>query len=262
MADINVDVNVSNGTNVEVDSPSKSINAIVNLPSPLSPTVTSPTFDTQACVVLPQGPQGPIGPSGVIGPSGAQGTASNINSLNPAFLYITGKDGIIVSSNNIDVIFISGNSGYFQSAVNSLTTNLQTTGGNLYTLLTNFSGNLDANYATNLQLYSTGSALDNKINSVSGYTNSQNIILSGYFEAENVIGYKANLTPEGYDNYHIQFPQALSSAPKSLVCTFQNTIDSIAYHFTIGSITNTGFDINFSDILLNNGYYLNIQIKK
>ena len=85
--------------------------------------------------------------------------------------------------------------------------------------------------------------------------------VSGYFEAENVIGYKANLT-QGFDNYYVQFPQVLSSTPKSVVCTFQNIVDDMAYYFTVGSITNTGFYINFSDNLLNNGYFLNIQVKK
>jgi len=86
--------------------------------------------------------------------------------------------------------------------------------------------------------------------------------LSGYFEAENVIGYKANLTPQGFDSYYVQFPQVLSSAPKSVVCAFQNIVDDMAYYFNIGNINSTGFYINFSDTLLNNGYYLNIQVKK
>jgi hypothetical protein len=86
--------------------------------------------------------------------------------------------------------------------------------------------------------------------------------LSGYFEAENVIGYRANLTPQGSDSYYVQFPQVLPSTPKSVVCTFQNTIDDMAYYFNMGNINSTGFYINFSDTLLNNGYYLNIQVKK
>ena len=85
--------------------------------------------------------------------------------------------------------------------------------------------------------------------------------LSGYFESENVVGYKANLTA-GTDNYYIQYPESLNTAPRSVVCTFQNTIDDMAYYFTVGSITNAGFYINFSDNLLNNGYFLNIQVKK
>lgn len=85
--------------------------------------------------------------------------------------------------------------------------------------------------------------------------------LSGYFEGENVIGYKANLI-QGSDSYYINFPQPLLSAPKSVVCTFQNIIDDMAYYFTIGTINSNGFNINFSDTLLNNGYFLNIQVKK
>ena len=85
--------------------------------------------------------------------------------------------------------------------------------------------------------------------------------LSGYFEAENVVGYKANLAA-GSDNYYIQYPTVLNTAPRSVVCAFQNTVDDMAYYFSIGSITNAGFYINFSDNLLNNGYYLNIQVKK
>lgn len=85
--------------------------------------------------------------------------------------------------------------------------------------------------------------------------------ISGYFEAENIVGYQANLI-QGSDNYYIQFPQILSSAPRSVVCTFQNIVDDMAYYFNIGTINPTGFYINFSDILLNNGYFLNIQVKK
>ena len=92
-------------------------------------------------------------------------------------------------------------------------------------------------------------------------TRSELNAVSGYFEGENIIGYKANLT-QGSDNYYVQFPQVLPSSPKSVVCAFQNTIDDMAYYFSLGSINSTGFYINFSDILLNNGYYLNIQVKK
>lgn len=84
--------------------------------------------------------------------------------------------------------------------------------------------------------------------------------LSGYFEAENILGYKANLT-QGSDNYYIQFPQTLAYNPRSVVCTFQNIVDDMAYYFNIGNINSTGFYINFSDTLINNGYFLNIQVK-
>lgn len=86
--------------------------------------------------------------------------------------------------------------------------------------------------------------------------------LSGYFESENIVGYSANLSPQGSDQYYVQFPSPLASSPKSIVCTFQNTIDDMIYYFSLGNSTSAGFYINFSDILNTNGYYLNIQVKK
>ena len=171
------------------------INVNVVLPDPISVDVTSPTQALATNISVP-GPQGPTGP---------KGNPTTINSLGAENIIITGANGNIVSNDGISTIYISGNSGYFQSAVNSLTTNLtltganlntsiislsglfteytgsldnnyatdaqlQNTGSNLYTLLTNFSGNLDANYATDTQLFNTGSTLDSKINSLSGYS--------------------------------------------------------------------------------------------
>lgn len=212
MDEINVEVIVSNGTNVEVNSPSTSVNALVNLPAPLESTTNSPSIDYNANVVLlgEQGPQGIQGPSGIQGPAGSG--EANIFKIfkvdNQSDLIPTGVEALkFIGQTGISILTDSSQNPYKSITINAAP-------------------------------------------------------LSGYFEAENVIGYKANLTPAGYDNYYITFPQALSSVPKSVVCTFQNTIDNMAYYFTVGSITNAGFDINFSDILLNNGYYLNIQIKK
>lgn len=66
MDEINVEVIVLNETNVEVNSPSASVNAVVNLPAPLESTTNSPSIDYIANVIIPssQGPAGPIGPSG------------------------------------------------------------------------------------------------------------------------------------------------------------------------------------------------------
>ena len=85
--------------------------------------------------------------------------------------------------------------------------------------------------------------------------------LSGYIDQENILGYRASLSP-GIDNYYIPYPAPFINTPKSVVCVFQNPIDDISYFFSLGQIDPTGFYINFSDILLNNGYYLNIQVKK
>jgi hypothetical protein len=85
--------------------------------------------------------------------------------------------------------------------------------------------------------------------------------VSGYFENENILGYKTTLTA-GSDVYYIPFPYSLASIPKSIVCILQNTVDDFIYNFSIASATNNGFNINFSDRLINNGYSLNIQVKK
>jgi hypothetical protein len=133
----------------------------VSLPNPLSVNVTSPTQALATNVSVP-GPQGPAGP---------RGFTPLINGITGDTILFSGKDGIIISTDqSINTIYISGNSGYFEGKINSLTTNLELTGNNLYSLLINFSGNLDANYATDLQLYNTGSTLDNKINSLSGWS--------------------------------------------------------------------------------------------
>jgi len=136
------------------------INVDVNLPSAINVDITSPTQALAANVSIP-GPQGPRGPG------------NNINNLSTEFLYITGRDGILVSSNNVDVIYISGNSGHFQSAVDSLKTNLNLTGANLNTsinnlneLFTGYTGTLDATYATDIQLATTGSTLQTNINTL------------------------------------------------------------------------------------------------
>ena len=76
----------------------------------------------------------------------------------------------LVSTGSTLDIKINNLSGWSASA-----TNLASTGSNLNNsiislsgLFTGFTGNLDATFATDAQLYTTGSTLDNKINSLSG----------------------------------------------------------------------------------------------
>lgn len=147
----------------------------VNLPSTISVDVTSPTQVLATNISIP-GPQGP---------RGEKGNPTSINSLTAENIIITGVDGNMVFTTGLNTIFISGNSGYFQSAVNSLTTNLNNTGANLNTsinnlsgLFTGYTGTLDATYATDSQLNSTGSTLNIKIDNLSGYVNSQDINIS------------------------------------------------------------------------------------
>ena len=181
MDQINVDVIVSNGTNVEVNSPSTSVDALINLPPPLSPTVTSPTYDTQACVVLPQGP---IGPSGAIGPSGIPNTGE----LDLRYVNLTGNQTISGNKTFATGVSISGNlqvseTGIFNaldlsniSEFNFSGTNINLINGNVYISggTAYISGNpvltgIDlSSYATQANLNSTGSTLNSSINSLSG----------------------------------------------------------------------------------------------
>ena len=173
------------------------INVDVNLPSAINVDITSPTQVLAANVSIP-GPQGPRGP------------ASNINNLSKEFLYITGQDGIIVSSNNVDIIYVSGNSGHFQSAVNSLTTNLNSTGANLNIsinnlseLFTGYTGTLDATYASDIQLANTGATLQTNINTLTtnvgltGSTLATNIATTGTTLSNNITTLTNNLASTG-----------------------------------------------------------------
>ena len=147
----------------------------VNLPNAISVDVTSPTQALATNISIP-GPQGP---------RGEKGNPTSINSLTAENIIITGVDGNIAYTSGTSTIFVSGNSGYFQSAVNSLTTNLNSTGANLNTsinnlsgLFTEYTGSLDATYATDSQLNSTGNTLNIKIDNLSGYVDTQDSNIS------------------------------------------------------------------------------------
>ena len=105
-------------------------------------------------------------------------------------------------------------------------------------------------YATISGLSATGQNLDNKINS-----------LSGYVEEENILVFTAEL-PSGEETAFFTYPFNLNSLPSSITCSFQNTIDNVIYTHTIGQITQSGFHANFSDILSNSGYLLKVKVKK
>jgi hypothetical protein len=105
-------------------------------------------------------------------------------------------------------------------------------------------------YATISGLSATGQNLDNKINS-----------LSGYLEEENVLVFTAEL-PSGEETAFLTYPFLLGSSPSSITCSFQNTIDNVIYTYTLGQITQSGFHANFSDILSNSGYLLKVKVKK
>jgi hypothetical protein len=116
----------------------------------------------------------------------ANADVNNLNNLQ-GNVYITGQDGITIQVDpGLGEIKIVGNSGYFQNLSNKINTDLATTGSNLYNLLIGFSGGLSSNFvstqsftALSGNIAQTGSILNSKINSLSGYVNSQDIVFSG-----------------------------------------------------------------------------------
>lgn len=121
---------------------------------------------------------------GLINTSNAD--VNNLNNLQ-GNVYITGQDGITIQVDpGLGEIKIVGNSGYFQALSNKINTDLYTTGSNLYNLLIGFSGGLSTNFASTQNfaalsgnVVQTGLILDSKINSLSGYVNSQDALIRG-----------------------------------------------------------------------------------
>ena len=114
---------------------------------------------------------------------------ADVGSLNnlQGNLYVTGQDGITIQVDpGLGEIKIVGNSGYFQALSNQVSSNLAASGSNLYNLLIGFSGGLSTNFASaqnfadlSGNIAQTGLILDSKINSLSGYVNSQDALIRG-----------------------------------------------------------------------------------
>ena len=224
------------------------INVDVILPSALNVDVTSPTQALAANVLIP-GPQGPRGDTG---------TSVTINDLT-GNLFFTGSNGIAILATGNNIIVVSGNSGYFQSLIDNLFLQTQTISGNLEVLGSGFfTSGIKVGTGTSTVFIEPTRIL---IQGDPVVTQAGLNTVSGYFEKENIIGYNYQLTA-GSDTYFIPYPSPLTLQPRSVNCVFQNTVDDLIYYFAIAGINTTGFYINFSDILTNNGYYLNINVKK
>jgi len=130
--------------------------------------------------------------------SGWSASASNLantgsvlnNKINSLSGYVNSQDivfsGQIASTGSVLDNKINSLSGHVNSQDIIFSGQIALTGSSLYNsivalsgLFTGYTGSLDATFATDAQLFTTGSILDNKINSLSGYVNSQDIILSG-----------------------------------------------------------------------------------
>ena len=153
----------------------------VNLPSTISVDVTSPTQALATNISIPgpqgpagiQGPSGAIGPSGATGPSGAIGPSGATGATGPSGLINTGQFDLRYYSITNPSGFISGNLSLYATTIN-----LASTGSTLDTKINNLSGTLTGNYltinsasstyATISNLNSTGTTLNSSISSLSG----------------------------------------------------------------------------------------------
>jgi hypothetical protein len=73
----------------------------------------------------------------------------------------------------------------------------------------------------------------------------------------NILNFITGISPTGFDNYAISFPKNFSSVPK-VNCTLENT-GLYLYSFEISNRTTSGFAIYFSDMIVENGMFLNIS---
>ena len=220
----------------------------VILPNSVNVDVTSPTQALAANILIP-GPQGPRGEDGLTPPVYINDISGNI--------FLTGANGIQVLATGNNILVISGNSGYFQNLINQLFGQTTKISGDLEVLGSGF-------FISGVKV-GTGTVYiePTRIIIEGDYVVTQSGLnaVSGYFEKENTIGFTHAL-PAGQDQYFIQYPYNLATNPRSVSCIFQNTVDDLIYYHSIGNVTISGFDINFSDNLSNNGYYLNINVKK
>jgi hypothetical protein len=214
---------------------------------------------------------------------------ADVNSINvtgyagAGNLAITGLDGVRLTFNTqTNTIEVNGNSGYFQTLSNKISTDLATTGSTLYNLLIGFSGGLDVNFASQAEfnalsgnVVQTGLILDSKINSLSGYVNSQNTLFSGQIaltgstldtKINNYSGwasgtYIAKSSNQvftttlaiGLDEYQINYPVPFGGAlPPKILATLE-VPGNVMYSLSTRSISQVGYTGVLSDNILEVG---------
>ena len=154
---------------------------------------------------------------------------------------ITGGAGVRIGVDPLtNTITISGaDSGYFQGLINTLTTNLESTGTTLNTKIEN-----------------TGTALRNQVVSLSG-----DLGLTGAHVYANFVrkatqqSFTLNV-PTNVETTGILFPVAFSSTPASVNVTLEVPGD-VMYMTSIKNKSSSGFTADFSDIILEEGVKLN-----
>lgn len=167
-------------------------------------------------------------------------TRLTLNSSGVAyFSELTGASGVL--NTKIDAF-----SGTFQSFVNNLDATYATDAQ-----LTAVSGALQTGIntvATNLA--TTGSTLNTRINSLSG------TLGSDYVQKATQQQFIVNL-PINVESTGITFPVAFASTPNSVQVTFEPSTD-VAYMVAVKNRTTAGFTAEFSDVLFEAGNKLNV----
>jgi len=197
----------------------------------------------------------------------ANADVSNLNNLQ-GNLYITGGDGVTIQVDaNLGEIKVVGNSGYFQNIINNLSSassNALNASGTIY---------YDT-FATKTSLFETGSVLTNRVDSLSGYVNSQDTLIrseisstgsildtkintvSGYANATYVAKssnqvFTKDLSPTNLDAYAVIYPVPFATPPK-----IQATLEvpgDVMYNLSIRSINEIGYTGLLSDNILEAG---------
>ena len=147
--------------------------------------------------------------------------------------------------NNLDATYatdaqLTAVSGALQTGIDTVATNLGTTGSTLQ-------GNINT-VATNLA--TTGSTLNTRINSLSG------TLGSDYVQKATQQQFIVNL-PINVESTGITFPVAFASTPNSVQVTFEPSTD-VAYMVAVKNRTTAGFTAEFSDVLFEAGNKLNV----
>ena len=185
-------------------------------------------------------------------------TRLTLNSSGVAyFSELTGASGVLNTKidafsgtfqsfvNNLDATYatdaqLTSVSGALQTGINTVATNLGTTGstlqGNINTVTTN--------------LGTTGSTLNTRINSLSG------TLTSDYVQKATQQQFIVNL-PINVESTGITFPVAFASTPNSVQVTFEPSTD-VAYMVAVKNRTTAGFTAEFSDVLFEAGNKLNV----
>jgi hypothetical protein len=181
----------------------------------------------------------------------ADDDVTRINNLSGA-VTIQGSQGVGVGIDPAtNTITISGaDSGYFQGLINTLTTNLESTGTTLTTNLASTGATL------NTKIENTGTALRNQVVSLSG-----DLGLTGAHVYANFVrkatqqSFTLNV-PINVETTGILFPVAFSSTPASVNITLEVPGD-VMYMTSIKNKSSSGFTADFSDIILEEGVKIN-----